>query len=117
MLRSSQLLQDLLRLLDAFAWIPGALFLTDVDDLTDVIGIVCADMGDGRSPLGELLVIGRFDGFFPVGENLVELLDSGVPLFGVEAVEGFVVVTAELGRSLAFELRERLQVPEDEVVG
>ena len=45
------------------------------------------------------------------------MLDGGVPLLCVEAVEGFVVVAAELGRRLAFELRERLQVPEDKVIG
>ena len=39
-------------LFDAFAGIPRALFLANVDDLTDVIGIVCADVGDGRGPLG-----------------------------------------------------------------
>src|SRR5205085_9524395 len=40
-----------------------------------------------------------------------------IPFFCIEAVEGFIVVTAEFRGGLALELRELLAVPEDEVIG
>ena len=47
---------------------------TDVDDLTDVIGVVGADVGDSVSPLRELVVAGGFDQVLEIGEDSVELL-------------------------------------------
>ncbi len=45
--------------------------------------------------LGHGLVVGGLDGLLPVGHDLIELLDEGAPLLGVEVVEGLVVVAAE----------------------
>src|SRR5215467_9343437 len=104
-------------LLDALFGVPGALQAADVDDLSDVVGVVGADVGDGGGDFIDRFVVGGFDELFNLGHDFVELLDGVVPLLGVEGGEGFVVVAAELGRRDAFELVEDLGVPEDEVVG
>ena len=92
------------------------MLFADKDDLTDMVGVVGADVRDDRGVFGELLVVGGFDGLLPIGHDLVELVNERVPLLGVVVVEGLVVIAAE-GRGLfAFEPGERGGVPEDEVV-
>jgi len=108
---------DRLLLLDAFFWIPGALEATNVDDLSDVIGVVGTDVGDGGGNFLDRFVVGRFYKLFNFLHHFVELLDGVIPLLGVEGGEGFVVVAAELGRRDPFELVEDLGVPEDQVIG
>jgi len=88
----------------------------DVDDLTDVVGVVRSNACDKGSILLDSLVISRFDEFLEIGHHLVELLHCVIPLFRVEVVEGVVVLAAVLGRSLALEFSEQLRVPEEEMV-
>lgn len=104
-------------LLDSFSWVPDALELAYVDDLTGVVGVVSTDAGYGGGPELKLLVVSGFDCLLPFGEDFVELLDGGGPLGGVEVVEGLVVVTAEFRRLLAFEAGQRFGVPEEEMIG
>ena len=82
-----------------------------------MVGVVRANMGDERSVVLDFLIIGRFDGFLPFGQHLVELLDRIVPLLRVEAVEGLIIVAVELRRGLAFELSQLMGVPEEQVIG
>jgi hypothetical protein len=109
--------RDYAGLFDAFARIPGALEFADIENLADVVGVVGADVGDERGVGGELLIVGGFDGFFPVGENLIEFFDEVVPLGIVEVVKGVVVVAAEGDQLLAGEALEGACIPEPEMVG
>jgi hypothetical protein len=106
-----------LRLLHAVFGVPRTLEPPDVDDLADVVGVVGADVGDGRGVLLDRFVVGSLDELFQFEQHFVELLHSFGPLLCVEGVEGFVVVAVELGRRFAFKFGEGLGVPEQEVVG
>src|SRR2546430_339517 len=49
------------RLFHSLAWVPGALFFADEDDLADVVGVVGADVGDERGFFGDGGVVGCLD--------------------------------------------------------
>src|SRR4029079_1864339 len=104
-------------LFHALLRIPVPCLLADVNHLADVVGVVRADVRDGRRPLGKLRFVCSLDRLLPLGAHGVEVLLRLRPLRGVEAVERLVVVAAELRRRLALELRELLAIPEDEVRG
>ena len=94
-----------------------AMQLANVDDLAEVVGVVGADVRDPGGPFGDFGVVGGFHGLLPVGHYFVQLLHGDGPAFGVETVEGFVVVATEFRGLLAFKFRERLSIPENQVIG
>jgi hypothetical protein len=104
-------------LLHAFIRSPRALQLAHVDDLSDMIGIVGADISDGGRPLCQLLVVGGFDKFLEVGHHLVELGDGVFPLLVVEFHEGLVVVAGVFIRRPSLELDEGVAIPEQQMIG
>src|SRR5580704_653407 len=52
---------SILDLFHAVIRIPGALQLADVEDLSGVVGVVGADVGNGRGDFGERCVVGVLD--------------------------------------------------------
>src|SRR5580698_8886624 len=74
-------------------------------------------MGNHGRIGGQFLIVGGFNGLFPVGEHLVEFLHQVVPLRGGEIVKGLVVVSIEGRGLLALERCERAVVPIPDVVG
>src|SRR5581483_6935965 len=101
---------------DALLGIPGALQLAHENDLADVISIVCADMRNLRGELLQGLVVGSFHELLQVGHHLVELPGGLAPLFGVEVIEGLVVVAVEFGLGFAGELGQLATVPEEQMI-
>ncbi len=87
---------DLRSTLHALIRIPGTLQLANVNDLADVIRIVGADIAYGACPFGDLLVISCFYKLLKVAHDLVELFDDVGPLFLIEPVEGFFIVSVEV---------------------
>jgi len=54
--------------------VPNAFELSYIKNLPNVICIVCPHMRDKGRMFGELLLIGSFDGLFPVDHHLVQFL-------------------------------------------
>ena len=61
-----------LSLFHAVVGVPRALELSDIEDLTRVISVVCADMGKIRSSRSKLCVIGMLYEVFQGRHNLIE---------------------------------------------
>src|SRR5579864_334690 len=99
-------------LLDALGGIPRSLQFANVEDLSDVVSVMGADVADGGGDLGEFLVVGGLDQLFEIGHDLVELLDRVGPLLVVELGEGLVIVAGELGRGLSLKALKVLAIPE-----
>src|SRR5215469_16217450 len=66
------------RSVHAFAGVPGALFLTNHYNFTDMVGVVGADIGDGWSNLFQLGLVGVLDNFLKIRQNGVQLLASNL---------------------------------------
>jgi hypothetical protein len=89
----------------------------DEDHLPCVIGVVGADGSSGGCFFLKLGVVGGFYRFFQIGHDLIELADGFGPGFGVEVVEGFVVIVVVGAGLFASDAGKSACISKEEVCG
>src|ERR1700751_3268719 len=107
---------SVLRLFHALLRIPRSLQFAHINDLSNMVSIVAADLRNGGSPRRQLLFICSVDNFFQLSHDLIQFFDCVIPLIGVKLIERFFVVATEFFLRLAFEVGQVPAIPEQQVI-
>ena len=91
--------------------------LANIKNLPGVVGVVRADVGDGRGDLRKRRIVGIRDEVLEPLHPRVQIVHGLLPRGGVVVVKGLIIVARHGRRLLPGQRRKCVVIPEEQMVG